>query len=164
MHNSFTKRLTTPLIFAISPSLTNKLWHRALLIFMLVTVFFTSSHAQETFATFPPLPAGYSSIKVFDRLGRFAGRIMPDKRYWTSIDRIPVFLQKAVVAVEDSRFYEHSGIDMRGIARALIKDVRKGKLVEGVSTITQQLIKNKYLTGEKSIDRKVREGLMAIEF
>lgn len=136
----------------------------AIFFFMLTAGFVSTSQAQESFATFPPQPAGYSSIKVFDRQGRFAGRIMPDKRYWTSIDRIPVFLQKAVVAVEDSRFYEHSGIDMRGIARALVKDVRKRKLVEGGSTITQQLIKNKYLTGEKSIDRKVREGLMAIEF
>ncbi len=152
------------MITAIYPSLTNKLLHRVVLISMLVSGFITTSQAQETFATFPSLPTGYSSIKVFDRQGRFAGRIMPDKRYWTSIDRIPVFLQKAVVAVEDARFYEHSGIDMRGIARALVKDVRKGKLVEGGSTITQQLIKNKYLTGEKSIDRKVREGLMAIEF
>ena len=70
--------------------------------------------AQDNFATFPPLASGYSSIKVFDNQRRFVGRILPDKRYWVSIDRIPLFLQKAVVAVEDSRFYEHGGIDMRG--------------------------------------------------
>jgi 1A family penicillin-binding protein len=120
--------------------------------------------AQEPIATYPLLPSGYSSIKVFDREGRFVGRIMPETRYWTPIDRIPVFLQNAVVAVEDSRFYEHGGIDVRGIARALVKDVVKGKLAEGGSTITQQLIKNRYLTGEKTIDRKLREGLMAVEF
>ncbi len=120
--------------------------------------------AQESFAGFPDLPAGYSSIKVFDNKGRFAGRILPEQRYWVSIDRIPAFLQKAVVAVEDSRFYEHGGIDVRGIARAMVKDVVKRRMAEGGSTITQQLIKNKYLSGEKSIDRKVKEGLMAIEF
>jgi 1A family penicillin-binding protein len=120
--------------------------------------------AQEPIATYPPLPAGYSSIKVFDSQGRFVGRILPEKRYWVSIDRIPAFLQNAVVAVEDSRFYEHGGIDVRGIARALVKDVVKGRLAEGGSTITQQLIKNKYLTGEKTIERKFEEARLAMEF
>ncbi|MBI1922184.1 MAG: PBP1A family penicillin-binding protein [Geobacter sp.] len=120
--------------------------------------------AQESFATYPLLPAGYSSIKVFDRQGRFVGRILPEKRYWVTIDRIPAFLQKAVVAVEDSRFYEHNGIDVRGIARALVKDVVKGRLAEGGSTITQQLIKNKYLSGAKTIERKLEEARMAIDF
>lgn len=120
--------------------------------------------AGENIAAYPLLPSGYSSIKVFDREGRFVGRILPEGRYWTPIERIPVFLQNALVAVEDARFYEHGGIDVRGIARALVKDVVKGKLAEGGSTITQQLIKNKYLSGEKTIDRKLREGLMAVEF
>ena len=122
------------------------------------------ARAQEQFATYPPLPVGYSSIKVFDNQKRFAGRILPEQRYWVSIDRIPAFLQKAVVAVEDARFYEHGGIDVRGIARAVVKDVVKGRMAEGGSTITQQLIKNKYLSKEKTIDRKVKEGLMAMEF
>ena len=120
--------------------------------------------AQEPFATHPPLPVGYHSIKVFDRQGRFAGRLLPEKRYWTTIDRIPRFLQNAVVAVEDSRFYEHGGVDLRGIARAALKNVVKGRMAEGGSTITQQLIKNKFLSSEKTLDRKVNEGLLALEF
>lgn len=120
--------------------------------------------ALDTFATFPPLPSGSSSIKVFDNQGRFVGRILPEKRYWVTIDRIPAFLQKAVVAVEDARFYEHGGIDMRGIARAMVKNVVKGRLAEGGSTITQQLIKNRYLSGEKTIDRKLEEARLALEF
>ena len=80
------------------------------------------ARAQESFAAYPLLPYGYSSIKIFDNQGRFVGRILPEKRYWVTIDRIPAFLQKGVVAVEDSRFYEHGGIDIRGIARALVKD------------------------------------------
>jgi len=122
------------------------------------------AHALEAFATYPALPNGYSSIKVFDNKGNFAGRILPEQRYWVPIERIPQFLQKAVVAVEDSRFYEHSGIDIRGIARAVFKDVVKRRLAEGGSTITQQLIKNKFLTAEKSIDRKIKEGMLALEF
>ncbi|RII24954.1 MAG: penicillin-binding protein [Geobacter sp.] len=132
--------------------------------FFLVLSLVSSALAQEKFATYPLLPAGYSSIRIFDSHGRFAGRILPEKRYWVPIGRIPAFLQKAVVAVEDARFYEHGGIDVRGIARALVKDVVKGKLAEGGSTITQQLIKNRYLSGAKTFERKFEEGRMAIEF
>nr|WP_237754334.1 PBP1A family penicillin-binding protein [Geobacter sp. OR-1] len=127
-------------------------------------VLVSSVWAKEQPGSYPPLPHGYSSIKVFDNQGRFVGRILPDKRYWTPIDRIPVFLQNAVVAVEDARFYEHGGIDVRGIARALVKDVVKGRLAEGGSTITQQLIKNRYLSGEKTIERKLDEARMAMDF
>lgn len=131
---------------------------------VVIAISVVSVTAQEPFATFPPLPSGYHSIKVFDRNGHFVGRLLPEQRYWTSINRIPVFLQNAVVAVEDSRFYEHGGIDVRGIARAALKNVVKGRLAEGGSTITQQLIKNKFLSAEKTLDRKVNEGLMALEF
>lgn len=133
----------------------------ALLLFSTIA---SPSFGQESIATYPTLPIGYTSIKVFDNQKRFVGRILPEKRYWVSIDRIPDFLQKAVVAVEDSRFYEHGGIDVRGIARALIKDVVKRRFAEGGSTITQQLIKNRYLSSEKTIERKFDEARMAIEF
>ncbi|WP_413818357.1 transglycosylase domain-containing protein [Trichlorobacter sp.] len=116
------------------------------------------------YASHPLLPSGYRSIKVFDRQSRFVGRLLPETRYWVTIDRIPLFLQQAVVAVEDARFYEHGGIDLRGIARAAVKDVVKRRLAEGGSTITQQLIKNRYLSAEKTIDRKLKEGVMALEY
>jgi len=122
------------------------------------------SPAQEAIASFPVQPAGVSAITVLDHNGRYVGRIMPQKRYWVPIERIPVFLQRALVAVEDARFYEHGGIDLRGIARALVKDAVKGRVVEGGSTITQQLIKNRYLSAEVSLDRKVKEARMAMEF
>lgn len=122
------------------------------------------ARAEEKIAAYPPLSTGYTSIKVFDSQGRFVGRILPEKKYWVPIDRIPVFLQKALVAIEDARFYEHTGIDIRGIARALVKDLVKRKMAEGGSTITQQLIKNKYFSGEKTIRRKFKEGLLAMEY
>jgi penicillin-binding protein 2D len=120
--------------------------------------------AEEKTISYSPLPAHYVSIKVFDNQGRFVGRILPEKRYWVPIDRIPSFLQKALVAIEDARFYDHKGIDIRGIARALVKDMVKGKMAEGGSTITQQLIKNKFFSGEKTIQRKFKEGLLAMEY
>jgi len=120
--------------------------------------------AQEALGSWPTLPRGQASIAVMDRSGHFLGRLQPQKRYWVSLDRIPAFLQKALLAVEDSRFYEHGGVDYQGIARAVVKDVIKGKLVQGGSTITQQLIKNKYLSSERSLDRKLKEANMAMDF
>jgi len=124
----------------------------------------TTVQAQEKMSTYPIFTTGYISIKVFDNQSRFVGRILPEKRYWASIDQIPIFLQNALVAIEDSRFYEHGGIDPRGVARALVKDVIKWKMAEGGSTITQQLIKNKYFSGKKNIGRKIKEGILAIEY
>ena len=120
--------------------------------------------AQEGFATYPPQAAGVTPITVMDNQGRYVGRLLSQKRTWVPISRIPAFLQQALLAVEDARFYEHGGIDLRGIARALVKDVSKGRLAEGGSTITQQLIKNRYTGNEVSLDRKVKEARMAMEF
>jgi penicillin-binding protein 2D len=131
---------------------------------LLILGFGSKGEGQEKIAAYPPPPVHYTSIRVFDNQGRFVGRILPEKRYWVPISRIPVFLQNALVAIEDARFYEHKGIDIRGIARALVKDVVKGKMAEGGSTITQQLIKNKFFSGEKTLQRKVKESLLAIEY
>jgi len=145
-------------------SLFKKTLYSGLFVFFLCSALTSVAQAQESYVTHPLLPLGYTSIRVFDNQGRFVGRILPERRYWVSIDRIPVFLRNAVVAVEDSRFYEHSGIDIRGIARAIVKDVAQRRMAEGGSTITQQLIKNKYLSSEKTLDRKLKEGRMALEF
>jgi 1A family penicillin-binding protein len=123
-----------------------------------------AGRAQEAIAAYPLAPTGVAPITVVDRNGKYVGRILPQKRYWVPLERIPGFLQQALLAVEDARFYEHGGIDLRGIARAVVKDVLKGRLAEGGSTITQQLIKNKFLSSEVSIDRKVKEAKMAMEF
>lgn len=72
-------------------------------------------------------------------------------------------LRTAVVAIEDARFYEHDGVDVRGVARAVAKDVEAGGFAEGASTITQQYARTALLTNEKSISRKAREALMAVQ-
>lgn len=125
---------------------------------------YTTVHAQEKMVAYPIFTPGYISIRVFDNQSRFVGRILPEKRYWAPIKQIPIFLQNALVAIEDSRFYEHSGIDVRGVTRAVVKDVTKWKMSEGGSTITQQLIKNKYFSGKKTFQRKVKEGILALEY
>lgn len=118
---------------------------------------------QESYISYPALPDRIGSITVLDCKGRFVSRIPPQKRYWTPINRIPSFLQQAIIAVEDARFYEHNGVDYRSIARAAVTDVIQGKVVQGGSTITQQLAKNKYLDSSKTLDRKLKEAEIARE-
>ena len=76
-------------------------------------------------------------------------------------DRISPLVKQAIVAVEDRRFFEHRGIDLRGIARAVWDDVVTGRTVQGGSTITQQLVKNAYVSNAKTIARKLREAALA---
>lgn len=134
------------------------------LLTVLALALISAAFAENNIPAYPPLPPDYTSIRVFDNQGRFVGRILPAKRYSVGINRIPVFLQKAVIAVEDARFYDHGGIDVRGTTRALVKDMIKGRMAEGGSTITQQLIKNRYFNNEKTIERKIKEGILAVEY
>jgi penicillin-binding protein 1A len=76
-------------------------------------------------------------------------------------DEIAPIMKQAIVAIEDRRFWEHRGIDLRGIARALWADLRQKRVVEGGSTITQQFVKNTLLDDERTIGRKVREAALA---
>ncbi|HEY7159812.1 MAG TPA: transglycosylase domain-containing protein, partial [Acidobacteriota bacterium] len=84
-----------------------------------------------------------------------------EKRRLISYDEIPKSMIQAVVAIEDRRFYKHHGIDFQGIARALWNNLQDEKSSQGGSTITQQLAKNIFLTREKSIQRKIREVILA---
>ena len=76
-------------------------------------------------------------------------------------DEIPSYLYSAFVAIEDKRFFEHNGIDYKRIAGAMLSNVKAGSNVEGASTITQQLVKNTHLTQEKSLNRKLKEMVIA---
>jgi penicillin-binding protein 1A len=76
---------------------------------------------------------------------------------------LPKYVPAAVVSVEDRRFYSHFGVDLLGLARAMVANIRAGHVVQGGSTITQQVAKNLFLTPERKFSRKVREALLAIE-
>ena len=86
-----------------------------------------------------------------------------EKKNYTYLDEIPEIYKKAVIAVEDNRFYAHGGIDPISIFRAILHDIQALSPVEGGSTITQQLAKNTYFTQEKKITRKIAESFMAIK-
>lgn len=83
------------------------------------------------------------------------------KDNYTEFSELPQMYVKAVISVEDKRFYKHNGIDVIAIGRAFINDIKAMSFVEGGSTITQQLAKNMYFTQDKKIERKVAEVFMA---
>ncbi len=86
-----------------------------------------------------------------------------EKREPVPLETIPKFLTAALVATEDRKFYKHSGVDLKGIARAIIKDIKAGEFVEGASTITQQLSKTLFLTSRKTLVRKIKEAILAFQ-
>ena len=84
-----------------------------------------------------------------------------ESRVLVSTEDIAPIMRQAIVATEDQRFFDHDGIDVRGVARALWADVRNQAIVEGGSTITQQFVKNAYIRNERTLARKVREAALA---
>jgi penicillin-binding protein 1A len=89
----------------------------------------------------------------------------PQVRSLVAIDRVPKVLQRATVAIEDQRFYQHDGLDYEGILRAAVKDLEKGEAAEGASTITQQLVRNLCIENpQRTLKRKIEEAQLAIEY
>ena len=116
-------------------------------------------------------PLGYATF-LYDGDGNQLRKLTApsSNRLPVSIEQIPVDLQHAVVAIEDERFYEHNGIDVRGILRAFVKNITSGGLSEGASTITQQLLKNNVFTNWtkestwlERFTRKFQEQYLAIQ-
>jgi 1A family penicillin-binding protein len=103
------------------------------------------------------------STLIFDINNKLVANIHGDEdRVVVPLDKISPNLQRAVIAIEDNRFYEHKGIDLTGISRAVFKNLSGGSSIQGGSSITQQLIKNSFLSSERSIKRKLLEALLAI--
>lgn len=116
------------------------------------------------------MPSGYMST-VLDADGNVTAQLVGtgSNRVYVSLDEIPKELQYAFVAIEDERFYDHNGIDLRGIVRAAAKGLTTGHFSEGASTITQQLLKNNVFEGwttensSQRVKRKLQEQYLAIE-
>lgn len=106
----------------------------------------------------PPL-----STRVVAREGQLLASFGEQKRILLASRDVPEVFKKALVATEDSRFYEHSGVDINGIARAAWHDLKTMSLAQGASTITQQLARNLFLAPEKTARRKFQEILVALE-
>ena len=102
-------------------------------------------------------------MQIYTADGKLIGEVGEQRRIPVKLENVPQRLQDAFLATEDSRFYDHHGLDPVGIARAIFVAVNNGGASQGASTITQQLARNFFLTPEKTIIRKAREAVLAIE-
>ena len=105
-----------------------------------------------------------TSSRIYDKNGEKIANVFYEKhRFYTPFSEIPPRAIEALVAIEDTTFFEHPGINIDAIFRAAIKVIKAGSAVQGASTITQQLVKNKLLTREKKLSRKIKEAIFAIK-
>ncbi|MBW3625826.1 MAG: transglycosylase domain-containing protein, partial [Armatimonadetes bacterium] len=133
------------------------------LVFTAVTIWNLSTILPQGAGTIGDMAAP-ESTKILSADGHVLATIfMDENREYVPLDKIPKNLRNATIATEDKRFYEHNGVDFRGIGRALVEDIRSQSRAQGGSTITQQLIRNVYLSQRKSIGRKIQEALLAIQ-
>ncbi len=104
------------------------------------------------------------STQFYDTNGKLVANIFEEHhRLYVKFDKIPTRITEALIAIEDTQFFEHNGINIEAIFRAILKDVKALSFVEGASTITQQLVKTVILTREKKLTRKAKEMFLAIE-
>jgi len=124
-----------------------------------IDVRFSGSHIESL------TRSGGGSLDVFRLEPQLLGSLLPNRHEDRSLVRLsdaPKSLLNALFSIEDRNFYQHFGIDPRGMARALWVNVTRGEVAQGGSTITQQLVKNFYLTPERSLQRKITEVIMAM--
>jgi len=153
-----------------------RVWlRRALIAIGALTLFVGSAVGVGALWAFTILPRSLPSVTALETLQPVQGsRIYDDndepmtelhveRRIFVPLAQIPPALRDAIIATEDRRFYSHWGVDPIGIARAVVQNYRRGRIVEGGSTITQQLAKVLFLTADKSLERKLKEAVLALE-
>ncbi|MBU0988147.1 MAG: penicillin-binding protein 1A, partial [Proteobacteria bacterium] len=106
-------------------------------------------------------PSAVTRIYSADK--KLLAELFLEKRDPVPLKIIPDYLKTALIATEDRNFYKHSGVDLKGISRAIIRDIQAGGFVEGASTITQQLSKTLFLTPRKTLARKIKEAILAFQ-
>ncbi|MFA5073336.1 MAG: PBP1A family penicillin-binding protein [Nitrospirota bacterium] len=129
-------------------------------VLFIVLMFFVLSFGLptvESLKDYKPSPG----TMIFSNDGRVLGHIRIEKGSYVPLSRVPKFLVNALLATEDPRFYEHKGIDYRGILRAAIRNIIAIKVTQGGSTITQQLTKVVFLSPERKFKRKIKEIILA---
>lgn len=140
---------------------------RLLLFFSIVFVIgFSAVFVYLAFLDLPDISSlksykPFESSIVYSSDGKVLAEFYLERRTYIPEYKIPPLIKQAFIAIEDQRFYSHPGIDVIGIMRALYKDIKAGGIVEGGSTITQQLVKMLFLTPEKSLKRKIKEAILA---
>lgn len=127
----------------------------ALLTYMLLTILPSLPPLDIVTDYRPKIP-----LRIYTADGALLGEFGEERRDFVPIEEIPQVMKDALLAIEDSRFYEHGGVDYRGVTRALVADLTGG-FHQGASTITMQVARNFFLTREKTVKRKLTEALLA---
>lgn len=141
------------------------------LLFFFLIIFAVSFSGVFLYLIFTDLPdiSSLKSYKPFESSivisadGKVLAEFYVERRTFLPEYKLTPTIKHAFIAIEDQRFYSHPGIDIIGIFRALYKDIKAGAIVEGGSTITQQLVKMLFLTPEKSLTRKIKEAILAAQ-
>ncbi len=103
------------------------------------------------------------TTQIYDRNGELIANIFEENRIYVKYEDLPARMVEALVAIEDTSYFEHGGVNFEAIARAIIKDIKAKKMVEGASTLTQQLVKNLALSPERKLERKIKEAVLSIK-
>ncbi len=128
----------------------------------IIGILFVAMQDLPTFDSFQDYQPSLVT-RVYADNGDIIGQFFIERRLYTPIDQIPKNLTQAVIATEDTRFLEHPGLDLIGIARAAWTNFRKGGRFQGASTITQQLARALFLTRERTYQRKIKELILAVK-
>ena len=142
-----------------------------IILFLAVSFLFILISAGITYYIVSGIPPVYEledyspslTTKVFDKNNNLIYEFSVEKRQLVPLEEIPVDIQNAVIAMEDREFFEHSGFSVKGIFRALMSDILKGKAAQGGSTLTQQLSRGVFLSKEKKLIRKIREIFLSVQ-
>lgn len=140
-------------------------------ILFFIFLFFIGSLAGYIYWLFSDLPdikslesyRPYESSIVYSSDGQVLTEFFYERRKFVPHYEIPEIIKKAFIAAEDTRFYKHPGVDIIGILRACYRDIKAGSIVEGGSTITQQLAKMLFLNPEKTFSRKIKEAILSVQ-
>jgi penicillin-binding protein 1A len=146
-------------------------YFRKLFAFSLVVAIFTTVIVKVAIEFIGSLPCvqqldNYTpnlSTKIYDKDNNLISELFVERRVLIPIKEVPDDLQKAFIAIEDSSFFKHWGISIKGTVRAFLRMILKRKVAEGGSTITQQLAKTIFLNSEKTLIRKIRESILTIQ-
>jgi penicillin-binding protein 1A len=127
-------------------------------------IFFTLLHLSKDLPSTASLVQYRPNLvtKIYDINNNLIDELFMERRTLVPLNKIPVDLQNAVLAIEDTNFFNHWGLDIMGLSRAFLKNIKAGRSAQGGSTITQQLARVMFLTSEKKIIRKIRELLLAM--
>ena len=148
----------------------NKWWHYFLLAIAVGGVSLVALVAIAAALIYPALPSldaltdyhPKQPLRVYSEDGFLIGEFGEERRAYIKIEDVPQNMKDAVIAIEDRRFYQHNGIDTKGVLRAIVNNL-SGGAKEGASTITMQVARNFFLSSDRNFKRKINEALLALK-